>query len=136
MSFFRDNDFCFACGTKNPLGLQLQFFGDGDLFCTRFTAQPQWQGFDGMLHGGMQSTILDDLMSNHLFRVEHVWAVTAELTVRFRRPVPIGSELLFTSRVVRQRGKLWELAGECTDFAGDSGILSTATGRFMDVNRA
>jgi len=131
---FIDNDFCFACGTKNPLGLQLSFFSDGARFCTRFTAQPQWQGFAGVLHGGLQSTILDDLMSNHLFRIERVWVATAELTVRFRKPVPLERELLFTSEVLRRSGRLWELRGRCTLY-GDDKELSTAVGRFIEVPR-
>jgi acyl-coenzyme A thioesterase PaaI-like protein len=134
LSTFTDNDYCFACGTKNPLGLQLQFFQDGSRFCTRFTAQPQWQGWRGVLHGGILATILDDLMSNHLFRVERVWAVTAELTTRFKAPAPTECELLFASEVVSQRGKVWELRAECT-VLGESKVLSSAVGRFMEVPR-
>jgi acyl-coenzyme A thioesterase PaaI-like protein len=85
-----------------------------------------------VLHGGLQSTILDDLMSNHLRRVEHVWAATAELTLRYRAPVPIGRELLFSSEVVNHSGKLWELRGVCTIYVEDK-PLTTATGRFMEV---
>lgn len=132
---FTDNDFCFACGTRNPLGLQLQFYCDGGLFCTRFTPQPQWQGFAGVLHGGLQSTVLDDLMSNHLFRVEGVWAVTAELAMRFRRPVPLDRELLFTSRVTRRGGRLWELEGRCMPLDDRETELTTASGRFYEVQR-
>ena len=87
-----------------------------------------------MLHGGLQATILDDLMSNHLFRVERVWAVTAELAVRFKAPVPIERELLFTSEVVGHSGRLWTMRSECSEY-GAARILSTATGRFMEVPR-
>src|SRR5512134_136100 len=112
-ALFVDNDFCFACGTRNPLGLHLTFFRDGDRLCTRVAPKPHWQGWDGVLHGGIQSTIMDDLMSNHLFRLERSWAVTVELATRFRKPVPLDRELLFFSRITRHSGKLWELEGEC-----------------------
>jgi acyl-coenzyme A thioesterase PaaI-like protein len=134
ISTFTDNDFCFACGSKNPLGLQLQFFSDGPRFCTRFVAQPQWQGFHGVLHGGLQATVLDDLMSNHLFRVERVWVVTAEISVRFKAPVPIERELLFASEVVNHSGKLWTMRAECTVY-GEGKVLSAGTARFMEVRR-
>ena len=88
-----------------------------------------------MLHGGLQATILDDLMSNHLFRVEHVWVATAELTLRFRAPVPMEHELLFASEVVRHSGKLWELRAECSLFGEDGGARTTAVGKFIEVPR-
>ena len=132
-ALFVDNDFCFACGTKNPLGLHLSFVQEDDQLCTRVCGKPHWQGWDGVMHGGIQATIFDDLMSNHLFRVERVWAVTVEISTRFRRPVLLGPELLFTSRVERRSGKLWEMTGECF-LAEDAGtVLSVASGRFMQV---
>jgi acyl-coenzyme A thioesterase PaaI-like protein len=132
-ALFVDNDFCFACGTRNPLGLHLSFYREGDQLCTLVTPKPHWQGWDGVMHGGIQSTIFDDLMSNHLFRIERVWAVTVELSARFRRPVPLDRDLVFRSHVIRRSGKLWELAGECA--AADEGaeVLSSAGGRFMQV---
>lgn len=130
---FVDNDFCFACGTKNPLGLHLSFYREDDRLCTRVTPKPHWQGWDGVMHGGIQSTIFDDLMSNHLFRIERVWAVTVELSARFRKPVPLDRDLLFSSSVARKSGKLWELSGECVIADEASVVLSSASGRFMQV---
>jgi acyl-coenzyme A thioesterase PaaI-like protein len=131
---FLDNDFCFACGGKNPLGLHLDFYLDGDAFCTRAMPKPHWQGFAGVVHGGILSTIIDDLMSNHLFRVQGVWTATADLTLRFRRPVPLDQELLFTSRVESQHGKIWTLSGVCVTAAEpDAQPLTTAAGRFVEV---
>ena len=131
---FADNDFCFACGGKNPLGLHLTFHTEGDLFMTRVRPKPHWQGFAGVVHGGLQSTIIDDMMSNHLFRVHKVWAVTGDLNLRFRKPVPIEAELLFVSRIDSHRGRIWQLSADCRvadDPAGSR--LTTATGRFIEV---
>lgn len=131
---FVDNDFCFACGGKNPLGLHLDFYLDGDAFCTRVLPKPHWQGFAGVVHGGIQSTIIDDLMSNHLFRVQGVWTATADLTLRFRRPVPLDRELLITSRVESRQGKVWTMSGSCVPADDpDSRALTTAAGRFVEV---
>lgn len=133
-SSFVDNDFCFACGSKNPLGLHLSFYVDGDAFCTRIKPKPHWQGFAGVVHGGIQCTILDDLMSNNLFRVRGVWTATADLTLRFRKPVPLDAELLFASRIESHSGKIWTMSGTCT-LAGqvDAKPLTTAAGRFVEV---
>jgi acyl-coenzyme A thioesterase PaaI-like protein len=133
---FSDNDFCFACGSKNPLGLQLQFFVDGNRLCTRFRPQPHLQGFEGVLHGGLQSAVLDDLMCNHLFRIEKISTTTAELSLRFRLPVPIEGELLFASEVTGRHGKVWEMKATVIPYGGDPRPLTTATGRFVEIESA
>jgi len=136
---FADNDFCFACGTKNPLGMQLTFMvaslpGGEQTLCTRLTPSPHWQGFQGVMHGGLQATVMDDLMSNHLFRLERVWVATVELTLRFRHPVPMGGELLFRSRVAGHEGRTWRMRCECLPADVDRAqLLTTAEGRFVEV---
>lgn len=132
---FVDNDFCFACGGRNPLGLHLAFYADGELFCSRVQPKPHWQGFASVVHGGLQSTIIDDMMSNHLFRVHKIWATTAELSLRFRKPVPIDRELLFTSRIESHQHRIWTLRGDCRLADSPEGLaLTTATGRFFEVS--
>ncbi len=126
-----DNDFCFACGSRNALGLALHFFSEGEQLCTRMSLGPQWQGWQGVAHGGIVATILDDLMSNHLFRLEGIWAVTAELSLRYRLPVPLSEELQFTSTLVSRQGRIWTLRGDCRTLAQPGRVLSSATGRFM-----
>jgi hypothetical protein len=131
---FSDDDFCFACGMKNPLGLQLKFYLDGERMCARVTPMDHWQGYHGVLHGGLQATILDDLMNNHLFRVQRVWTATAELKLRYRLPVPLDRELLFYSELVGGQSRVWELRGACMLAAMPEGKpLTTAVGRFMEV---
>jgi len=130
---FVDNDYCFACGTRNPLGLHLKFQREGELYVTLVRPLPHWQGWNNVMHGGLQATIMDDLMSNHLFQVFQVFAVTAEVKLRFRRPVPLDEELRFTSRLERNAGKLWELAATCATVAAPETVLSSATGRFLEV---
>jgi hypothetical protein len=138
---FENNDYCFACGTKNPLGLRLVFFtatapNGARLLCTQVMPSPHWQGFAGVLHGGLQSTIIDDLMSNHLFRLERVWSATAELKLRFKRPVPLDQELLFASRLVACEGRIWRMRAECRLAADPGGpLLTFAEGRFIEVNQ-
>jgi acyl-coenzyme A thioesterase PaaI-like protein len=135
-SAFVDNDYCFACGSRNPLGLNLTFFRAGERLCTRVTPLPHWQGFAGVVHGGLQATIMDDLMSNHLARLHGIWAVTADLAMRFRGPAPLDRPLLFSSRVEKHSGRLWVLEADCRVAGEPEGrALCEATGRFMEVSR-
>ncbi|MEP0814854.1 MAG: PaaI family thioesterase [bacterium] len=131
---FIDDDFCFACGQKNPLGLALSFDVREDGTCaTEFTAAAHHQGFAGILHGGLIATIADDLMNNHLFRGFGVYTATAELSTRFKAPAPLGEPLVFTSRRTAARGKVHEM--ECdVRKKSDGSLLAVCKGRFIEVS--
>lgn len=133
-SAFVDNDFCFACGSRNPAGLQLVFQRDGDVLFTRFTPSQLHQGWRDVLHGGVQATIFDDVMSNCMFRIHGRSVVTAELSTRFRRPVPLDRELVFRAWLGGGRSPIWNLEAECHILGETAGRpLSMASGRFMET---
>jgi acyl-coenzyme A thioesterase PaaI-like protein len=130
---FYDNDYCFACGSKNPLGLNLMFHLHDDGACTtEFTASPHHQGFRDVLHGGLVATIADDLMNNHLFRMYGVSTATAELSTRFKKPTPLGVPLVFTSRRVQTKGRVHEMACEVR-VKDDETVLAICKGRFIEI---
>ena len=130
---FLDNDYCFACGGKNPLGLCLKFdiHGDGSCSC-EFTGAPHHQGFAGVLHGGIIATVADDLMNNQIFRMFGASTATAELTTRFKKPAPLGEPLIFVSRRTRARGRIHEMECEVT-LKSTGELIATASGRFLEV---
>ncbi|MGI6091853.1 MAG: PaaI family thioesterase [Veillonellaceae bacterium] len=104
------NQWCFACGRLNPIGLKLQFAEENDTYITRFTAGPEHQSYDGIVHGGIISTLLDEITTRYVY-IKGVTAVTARLEVRYRQPTPIGVELKVTGKITGQRGKMYELTG-------------------------
>ncbi len=104
------NQWCFACGPNNPIGLRLTFAEEGDKYVARFTAGPEHQSYDGIVHGGIISTLLDEIMGRYPY-VKGEDTVTARLEIRYRRPTPIGRELTITGWVVNRRGRLYEMAG-------------------------
>ena len=104
------NQWCFACGTQNPLSLKLTFEEQDGAYITHFTGQPQHQGYDGIMHGGIVSTLLDEIMARYLY-AKGMNAVTARLEVRYLKPTPIGVPLLIKGRIVRHRGRVYETEG-------------------------
>lgn len=126
-----DNGMCFGCGTKNPIGLKLDFKQEGDEFFTFYKPAPEFQGYAGALHGGIISTLLDEVMANHLLSQGYI-VVTAELTVRFLKPVPIGQTIKISSHSVNCKRKIWEMAGQVADnLTGE--ILAKAKAKFFIV---
>ena len=107
------NQWCFVCGKENPIGLQLTFIEKDESYITTFTARPEYQGYDGIMHGGLVSTILDEVMVRYL-NAKGLNAVTAKLEVRFRKPTPIGQQLTATGRIAGKRGNMYELVSEIT----------------------
>jgi len=104
------NQWCFACGPQNPFGLKLSFSEENDTYISHFTGLPQHQGYDGIMHGGIVSTLLDEIMARYLY-AKGLKAVTARLEIRYLKPTPLGVPLLIKGRISGQKGKIFETAG-------------------------
>jgi ubiquinone/menaquinone biosynthesis C-methylase UbiE/acyl-coenzyme A thioesterase PaaI-like protein len=95
---------CFACGPANPYGLQLRFQVDGpDGVVAQCVVEHRYQGFDGVVQGGIVSLLLDSAMANVLLR-HGIQAMTARLRVRFQHPLRTGIPLRVRARMKRARG--------------------------------
>jgi acyl-coenzyme A thioesterase PaaI-like protein len=106
---FQDNHCCFVCGKNNPEGLHLDFEPEGTSGVRTVCVIPErFQGFAGMAHGGILSTILDECMVNTLW-LRGITAVTARLEVRLRRPVGVGERVTFHAEVVRESRRGFEV---------------------------
>ncbi len=108
---------CVACGTDHPHGLHLDFELASDGTASAYwTPGEHWQGFRGIIHGGIVSTVLDEAMAKAVAAVDN--ALTGELRVRFRHPVAPGEDLRIrgwiverTRRVIRAEATLTTLDG-------------------------
>lgn len=131
-----DDHRCFGCGRLNPNGLRLAFYAeaDGSGVWAPFTPAPDHEGYAGVTHGGIVSTVLDEVMAWALYG-RGVWAVTARIGVAFRAPVEVGVPTRATGRLVADRGRLLELAGELRR-ATDGRLLAEATATFARVPEA
>jgi acyl-coenzyme A thioesterase PaaI-like protein len=122
---------CFVCGPANPIGLHLDFRLDGELCRGEFTPSEHHVGYDGVVHGGILYSALDDVLANWLFlRGER--AVTARCEVRYREPVGVGTALLLEGRLRRRRGPLAILEGRVLR-AEDGVMVAECEASFMVV---
>ncbi|OGQ80640.1 MAG: hypothetical protein A2289_22085 [Deltaproteobacteria bacterium RIFOXYA12_FULL_58_15] len=90
---------CFACGTANPIGLGLRFFVDGDDVCSDVTLGPDHAGWEQFAHGGIISTLLDEVMAYAIVVRVRKFFVTRTMTINYRRPVPLRQPLVARGRV-------------------------------------
>lgn len=120
---------CFACGTLNEHGLGLQIHVEPGRAWTELELQPRFEGWEGIVHGGILCTILDEVMAWSLV-AEDNWGVTARMSVDFRKPVTVGSRLRADGWVTRSRRRLVETEARIID--PTSGVeLATATGVYL-----
>ena len=125
---------CFGCGKDNPMGLHLHFRTDENGCYTSFVPQPVHQSYDGRMHGGLISTLLDETMGNYPYMYVHKVAYTARLEVRFRQPVRIGERIDVITKVKRRKGMLLEMTGQV--IREDGTVAAEADGKLMYEERA
>lgn len=121
---------CVVCGRCGPASLQLEFTVQDDGSVTApFQCARRFEGYNGMLHGGVISAIADGAMTNCLF-ARGLRAVTAELNVRFRHPIVLDSPLEAAARVTRESAPLFLVEATLTQ---NGEVRATATGKFMET---
>lgn len=91
---------CFACGTDNPIGLNLQFYRAGEVVCSEITLKKVHEGWEGIGHGGIVTTLLDEVMSWSLMYAKRAFLVTRSIQIKYIRPVLIGTPLKVTGWLV------------------------------------
>jgi acyl-coenzyme A thioesterase PaaI-like protein len=121
---------CFVCGQRNHSGLQTSYRQEGDRVVTVFTGDAAHQGFPGVVHGGLISSLLDETMGRTAL-FERAWVMTGRLEVRFRNPTPIGEPLTISAWPTRVRGLSLESRGEVR--RQDGQLLAEGRGLFLKV---
>ena len=117
---------CFGCGQNNPIGLKLSFRRDGKTARTEFTPGKQYQGWSGIVHGGIIACMLDEAMS-YAARFEDMNSLTARMAIKFKRPVLIEEPLTITSSVTRKTRRLIETKAKVSLRDGTVVAEGTAT---------
>jgi len=125
---------CFGCGVANPIGLHLEFFlaQDGRVVCMAQVADT-FEGPQGLLHGGIIATLLDEIMSKAV-RSHGIVAMTRHMEVDYLRPVPSLAPIRLEARVTRNEGrKHWT---EANILNREGKILAHGKGLFIEMRRA
>jgi uncharacterized protein (TIGR00369 family) len=91
---------CFGCSPDNPQGLKLHFTPTDEGCITRCTIPVALCGFDGLVHGGIIATLLDEVAGWTIFTRLGKLGVTREMTTRYLKPVPIGEEVVVEGKIV------------------------------------
>ncbi len=131
MDQLRDNQRCYVCGKKNPMGLAVDFEIDREqrAIRARFTPLPDHQGYEGIVHGGILSSLLDEAMVKLAFSLG-IPAVTAEITVKFKAPSAPGDELIVSGHLLNETHRL--IRAEARIERGPV-VVAEATGKLLRI---
>ncbi len=121
---------CFVCGENNPNGLRLSFEinKERQTLKTTFVASPTFQGWDGIIHGGIISTLLDEAMAKLIYELGYQ-AVTASLEIKFKKPAPILEPLSVYGEITEVSKRL--IKAKAYVAKEDGTILATGTSTFL-----
>jgi uncharacterized protein (TIGR00369 family) len=129
MSDVRRDNRCFVCGQDNPHGLRLVFaYPQPGCAETELVIPERFSGWERLTHGGLLATLLDEAMA-HACLHSAGNAVTAEITVRFLKPVEVGQSVRVRGRVLEVKGRVVQTQGEILNPEGQPAARATA--RFL-----
>jgi acyl-coenzyme A thioesterase PaaI-like protein len=129
-----DDGNCFACGPSNPIGMHVHFERNagGEGVLARLELAPVYQGWRGIAHGGIVMALLDEAMA-YAAGFAGYRGVTANVSARFRKPVPLEQPLEVRGRVTWQRRNVLGVEASISDGAGH--VLARAEGSFVSLGR-
>ena len=125
---------CFICGLENPVGLQLRIYqtGPGEIETT-YTAPEHFQGYPGILHGGIIAAILDEISGRaHMGDPSAPrFMFTGKLEVKYRKNTPTGKPLRIVGKAIESKGRVAK--GWAGIYDQDGVLLAEADSVLFDV---
>jgi len=113
---------CFCCGTENNRGLHMDFYSSGKYLLSTLTIPGEMRGWDTIVHGGILSTIMDEIMAwTAIFFTEKI-TFTKQMQTSFIHPIQINSSIKLISWIESNNGKEAKIKAEIYD---SNGKLST-----------
>ena len=117
----------FVCGPDNPSGLHLVLDYHDDYVSCDWTITENFVGYDGIFHGGIAASILDDLMIHACHNHRKLDVVTATITVNYRNMAHVGDKIHGEGRITSWKKGSRAIHTEAKLFAGDR-LIADATG--------
>ncbi len=97
---------CFGCGPDHPYGFRLRFVREGDEIVTRFTPGERYQGPPGIMHGGLVSTLADEVAAWAVIGISGKFGFTATFDAKLHHPVRIGVPVEGRSVVIKDMRRI------------------------------
>lgn len=103
---------CFGCGPDHPIGFKLRFVREGDDVVTRFVPDDRYQGPPGIMHGGLVTTLADEVAAWAIIGLLGKFGFTAAMKAKLARPIRTNAEVEGRARIVRDGERVVAVAVE------------------------
>ncbi len=128
----QSDDHCFCCGVKNDKGLKLKFERtENNAVSTTLTVPGYFTGWANLTHGGLISMLLDETMAQACIE-KGLKGFTAELTVRFVKPLPVETPVIVEGRIDELKRKIAKTYGTVKDSNGT--VYAKGKARFIRID--
>lgn len=129
MESIKRDEHCFCCGKKNEKGLKLDFhYPEDGRAETSLVVPDYFTGWEDITHGGLISMLLDETMA-HSCVSRGKQGVTGELTVRFKKPLPVGTKIFVQGSSEDSRGRIVKTEAKILD--ADGLVYATGSAKFI-----
>ena len=129
MTNFADDGYCFVCGPENPIGLKLDFAFDGRTIKTEYIPRKEHQGYMNIVHGGIVSTLLDEVMVKIAIELGKP-AVTAQMDIRLKKAVNIRTQITVSAEITKETRKTLEAYAKATV---NGEVIADARGKLIKI---
>ncbi|MGH8004152.1 MAG: PaaI family thioesterase [Limisphaerales bacterium] len=119
---------CFVCGDKNPIGLGVKFYQKDGGAAAEFVPKEVLEGYKGLLHGGILSSLLDEVMIKAVL-AKGIFCVTAELAIRYKKPVELSDRLSLFGQIEKENGRVYITTGWVKNQKGE--VVAEAEGKYF-----
>ncbi|MEO0097225.1 MAG: PaaI family thioesterase [candidate division WOR-3 bacterium] len=127
----KSSNYCFACGDENPIGFQLKIIETENGVKTEFVPKKEYEGYQDIIHGGIVATLLDEMIA-WACRKKGYNAVTAELQVRYKKPMALNKKYFAYGRISKIHHKL--LIGESKVFDDEKNLIAYAQAKMYLIS--
>ena len=124
---------CIICGIENPCGVKASFYEmEDNSVIALFSFKEIHQSYPERTHGGMISAMLDETIGRAIWAIEpNTWGVTANLQVKFRKPVPYEIPLKAVGSITENKSRLFKGVGRIETMEGE--VLAEAEATYLKL---
>lgn len=128
---------CFGCSPANPIGLHMEFYEDGDDVVSYWKPSEHYQGWVGIMHGGILATLIDETCGWVVSRKLQTAGFTTRLDVSYKKPVHSSeSSICVRAHITGQRHQMVFMKASLTNSKAEVCVEADVVYYAVDAQKA
>ena len=128
---------CFGCCPDNPIGLHMEFFEDGDDVISFWHPQEHYQGWVGVMHGGIVASLVDETFGWVVTRKLQTAGMTSKLEIRYKHPLSVNdSQYTIHAHITNRRAHLVFMSATIENAKGEVCVEAESVYYAFDEEKA